>query len=640
MRKKIKLPIVALFSCLVLTGLGSCGTTTTSNEDTSQVSGETTSEVTSEVTSEETTSDVVITGNVVIGAVENGTVVADITSGEVGSTVTLTVTADAGYSIGEVKANEVALTAVEEGKYTFDLVEGDNNVTASFLQDVNLTLDVDSVAIDEIGKTAVITATPVGSDEVVTWTALDESVVSLSVSEDGNTCTVTNLQGGTTVVTAKLGTVEKMVTVNCSSYGDVRASYKIFTADGTEQLEVKGFYNAIEEIYSGDYVDVDQMYITSDEDTSSVLYLKDCNYAYNYITKDGTYHGLDDNENITNGKSNWFGSYQTVLGIDNQTDYSMYQSSGGSAGHFLARPTNFDASMFSDGYTGYSNAGNPGTNIWSGWRGSLYSAAITTAEFVTWSDPYSWNEMDLTFDLNDSLLTPSYNEDQGTFAQIYLGSSYRMQNIYGVFFDAGTMDSCSSLEDGATKDIFTFEDKINLSGGVATQDFSTERAIGTTSIGQATWDSFNKCWTFPDVSVELNVLISYTGEDSSDLTANYTRTYEISGYDGLDKVDSVSYLADYGEALERSGASERSIYGVSLTPDWVGHSIADITNGSSWTNVVQTTSRAYNIDGTDQNLQFTAGRTVNGANQIGLYGSDCLTASTDKDDQSVFNFMY
>ncbi|MDD4532164.1 MAG: hypothetical protein PHW22_01860, partial [Bacilli bacterium] len=131
-----------------------------------------------------------------------------------------------------------------------------------------------------------------------------------------------------------------------------------------------------------------------------------------------------------------------------------------------------------------------------------------------------------------------------------------------------------------------------------------------------------------------------TGEDANDTAANYTRNYEISGYKGLDKVNSVSYLADYGETLERSSSSERSIYGISLTPNWVGHAIADLTNGSSWTNVIQTTSSAYNIDGSDQNLQFTAGRTVNGGNQLGVYGSDCLNVTTDKNDQSVFNFIY
>jgi hypothetical protein len=642
MRKKFKLPIVVLFSCLIATSLGACDTTSTtsitSEDETSQVVEQTTSaEATSE---EETTSVVVITGTVAVAALENGTIVPDITSGEIGTIVTLTVTPDEGYSIGEVKANDVSLTEDEDGNFCFALIEGENEVTGTFAQIASLSLDKTAVEIDEVGTTAVVVATPVGSSEAVIWTALDETIVSLAVSEDTNTCTITSLQGGSTVVKATLGSIEKMVTVQCSSYGDVRTSYTIFDADGVEQSQVKGFYNALDIIYSGDFAAVDGLYVTAADDTETVLYVKDAGYAYNYINKEGTYYGVDSNDNITNGKSGWFGSYQTVLGIDNQTEFSMYQNTGDSSGKFLARPTNFDSAMFSDGYTGYSNAGNPGTNIWSGWRSSLYSAAITTVEFVTWADPYSWNEMDLSFDLSDSLLTPSYNAEQGTFAQIYLGSSFQMQNLYGVYFDAGTMDSCSDLVDGATRGIYTFEDKIVQSGGLSAQQFDTTRAIGTTEIGQASWDAFNKCWSFPDVTVELNVLISYTGEDANDAAANYTRNYEISGFNGVDKVASVSYLADYGSALARSSSSERSIYGVSLTPDWVGHAIADITNGSSWTNVVQSTSMAYNIDGTDQNLQFTAGRTVNGGNQTGLYGSDCVTASTNKNDQSVFDFIY
>ena len=642
MRKKFKLPIVVLFSCLIVTSLGACdtaGTTSnTSKGETSQVIEQTTS--TEATSTEEVTSVAIISGTVAISALENGAISADVTSGEIGTIVTLTVTPNEGYSIEEVKANDVSLTKNVDGKYSFALIEGENVVTGTFAQIATLSLDKETVAIDEIGKTAVVVATPQGSSEAVTWSTLDETVVSLSVSDDSNTCIITSLQGGTTIVKATLGSVEKMVTVQCSSYGDVRTAYKVFDADGVEQSEVKGFYNAVDFIYSGDLAAVNGLYITAVDDTDTILYVKDSGYSFNYLTKEGTYHGLDSNDNITNGKSNWFASYQTVLGIDNQTDYSMYQSSGSAAGTFITRPTNFDSSMFSDGYTGYSNAGNPGANIWSGWRSSLYSASITSAEFVTWADAYSWNEMDLSFDLSDSLLTPSYNSEQGTFAQIYLGSSYRLQNIYGVYFDAGTINSCSALVDGATRGIYTFEDKVVQSGGLAAQQFDTTRAVGTTAIGEAHWNAFNKCWTFPDVSVELNVLVSYTGENSSDEAANYTRNYEISGYNGVDKVSSVSYLADYGQALARGAANERSIYGVSLTPDWVGHSVADITNGSSWTNVVQSTSLAYNIDGTDQNLQFTAGRTVNGGNQVGIYGSDCLTVSTNKNDQSVFDFIY
>jgi len=638
MRKKFKLPIAVLFSCLITTGLGACNNTlpTSSEQGTSQVT-----EVSSSlVTSVEQTSDVVLTGTVTISNVENGSIAADVTSGKVGTLITLTVTPDEGYSVKEIKANNAVLTANDKGFYSFTLAEGENIVTGSFIQDVTLSLDTETLTLDEIGKAGTINATVAGSDEMVVWSALDETVVSLKASADGKTCTVTNLKGGSTVVTATLGSLKKMVTVNCSSYGDLRKVYKVFAEDGTEKAEVKGLYSAIDELYTGDLAGEDKLYITAADDTDTVVYAKNNSYSYNYVTKEGTYHGLDENANINEGKSNWFSSYQTALKIDTQTDYSMYQSSGGSAGSFIARPTNFSSSMFSDNYTGYSTAGDPGANIWSGWRSSLYSAAITTAEFVTWADPYNWNEMDLTFDLSSSALTPSYNAAQGTFAQIYLGSSYRMQNIYGVFFDAGTMDSCSSLEDGAKRSIFTFSDKIVQVSGLTAQKFDTERTVGTTAIGEATWDAFNKCWKFPEVSVELNVLISYTGEDANDTATNYTRNYEISGYKGLEKVSSVSYLADYGGALERSASSERSIYGISLTPDWVGHAIPDLTNGSSWTNVIQTTSNAYNIDGSDQNLQFTAGRTVNGGNQLGVYGSDCLNVTTDKNDQSVFNFAY
>lgn len=137
MRKKFKLPIVVLFSCLITASLGACNNTptTTSEKETSQVIEESTSPVTSV---EETTSDVVLTGTVAISNVENGSIVADITSGEIGTVVTLTVTPDEGYSIKEVKANDVVLTANDKGLFTFALVEGENVVTGSFVQDISL----------------------------------------------------------------------------------------------------------------------------------------------------------------------------------------------------------------------------------------------------------------------------------------------------------------------------------------------------------------------------------------------------------------------------------------------------------------------------------------------------------------------
>lgn len=58
-----------------------------------------------------------------------GTVTADKANGEVGDTITLTITANEGYTVKEVKANDVVLTGPT---YSFVLVEGENTVSVEF----------------------------------------------------------------------------------------------------------------------------------------------------------------------------------------------------------------------------------------------------------------------------------------------------------------------------------------------------------------------------------------------------------------------------------------------------------------------------------------------------------------------------
>jgi len=69
---------------------------------------------------------------ITVGAVENGTVTVDKASAEAGEIVTVTVTANEGYEIGEVKANDELLTG-ENGVYTFT-VTGATEITATFTE--------------------------------------------------------------------------------------------------------------------------------------------------------------------------------------------------------------------------------------------------------------------------------------------------------------------------------------------------------------------------------------------------------------------------------------------------------------------------------------------------------------------------
>ena len=252
----------------------------------------------------------------------------------------------------------------------------------------------------------------------------------------------------------------------------------------------------------------------------------------------------------------------------------------------------------------------------------------------------------MTWDLSDSQLMPSYNENQGVFAQIYIGSSNKIQKIAGMYFDAGTMEECLKLEDGATKEIYTFDETLNIAGGLTQSGFG-QRTIGETAIGEAVWDAFNKVWTFPDFEVRIVNEIYFKGEYAEDTDANYFRNYHVSGIKNDEVVETVDYTFTCENAAydqTRANSQERTIYGATLTPNYGNGILPDITCGAKWLNLKQGESIA--VPGTGftttlySNLQFFEGRTVNGANQLGLLGADCLTGYLDANNQSIFNFEY
>lgn len=75
------------------------------------------------------------TATVAIVEPQNGTISADITSGNVGDTVALTVKANTFYVITTVVVDDTTIAASEDGLYRFVLVEGENIVSATFTLD-------------------------------------------------------------------------------------------------------------------------------------------------------------------------------------------------------------------------------------------------------------------------------------------------------------------------------------------------------------------------------------------------------------------------------------------------------------------------------------------------------------------------
>ena len=118
---KAKSIYAVLASLMLTTGLVACG------PETNPTGGNTEGGITSSPT---TQAPEVKKGTVVLSFDNNqGTVTADKTNGDVGQTVTLTITPNEGYEIDSVKANDKVLSGTT---YSFKLVEGENNVEVTF----------------------------------------------------------------------------------------------------------------------------------------------------------------------------------------------------------------------------------------------------------------------------------------------------------------------------------------------------------------------------------------------------------------------------------------------------------------------------------------------------------------------------
>ncbi len=118
---KAKSIYAVLASLMLTTGLVACG------PETNPTGGNTEGGIQSNPT---TQAPEVKKGTVVLSFDNSqGTVTADKTNGDVGQTVTLTITPNEGYEIDSVKANDKVLSGTT---YSFKLVEGENNVEVTF----------------------------------------------------------------------------------------------------------------------------------------------------------------------------------------------------------------------------------------------------------------------------------------------------------------------------------------------------------------------------------------------------------------------------------------------------------------------------------------------------------------------------
>jgi hypothetical protein len=420
------------------------------------------------------------------------------------------------------------------------------------------------------------------------------------------------------------------------------ATYNLFSDTNENRGTYNGLYGAVDQMF------VDQMNTGShinktNSNDSSFVY--DSKYAYNYVTKDGNYYGFEDNENVNEAKSKWWSTYVKDLAIYTQNNTSLLNTSLTSTEFgWQVRQTDFDVTN-TDNSGGFqdSNGGNPNEN-WAGWQASIYKPGISVAQYVGWADNAAGslapeqlrNNFKFEYDLSNSTMKPSQNNNQPTIGDLWVGSSYvpvvdstsgkLVPYLTGVTFNAGTVDSTKDLEDGAKCNMKLFYEELSLVNGL-TSVTKKERTYGE-EVGAATWNKTKGVWEFDNtLMINMNIVTDMTSPFSITTTASYgDKTSEL-----VTTFDKVMKASEF-----------RLTYGVNYTPDISTNNrkINDITCGGYWKNVVQKSASAYYNNTYLRDIGFMKGRVVNGARQIGIYGSDVCSVTLNNENQPVFNFIY
>ena len=465
----------------------------------------------------------------------------------------------------------------------------------------------------------------------------DSSIASYKI--ENGVITITPKKNGKYMLTFAIDNgykLEKTFTLNIRAV----SNYNLFNSTGENKGTYTGLYAAIDQLFvdgleSGSYIN------KVDSNDSSFEY--DSNLPYNYLTKDGQYYGFDDNENVENGKAKWWSTNINDLSLYTQNSASLLNTSITSAQFgWIARQADF-TSTNTDGNGGYQAGQGSPDSTWSGWQASVYKPGISVAEYVGWADnnagteyPNQYrNNFKFEYDLSNSTMKPSNNANQPTIADIWVGSSYANiksgddkipSYLTGVTFNAGTSEANKDLANGTSRNMYLFYEELPIASGL-TSNVSNDRTYGD-AVGTATWNKEKGVWEFNDV-LKLNMNIVTDG--TSNFTLLTSATYGSK---------ETSFTKEFSSVLDAS--TFRLIYGINYTPDIKTNSrkVNDITNGGNWKNVVQKNASAY-LDSTYlRDLGFLKGRVINGARQIGIYGSDVCSVSKNASDEPIFNFIY
>jgi len=172
-------------------------------------------------------------------AITNGIVEVDRTEAAEGETITVTVTANEGYEIGEVKANDEVLTG-ENGVYTFT-VTADTTVTATFEKEVVAltgSIRLRSAALNLLDKVSIIYRC---SDDLVETKPEDVAERGVMLFDSAEKAATKNIKDATEIVLVEWNETEEI--------------YKGFTEGiDARDMDVSRFAVAYLKLVDGTYI--------------------------------------------------------------------------------------------------------------------------------------------------------------------------------------------------------------------------------------------------------------------------------------------------------------------------------------------------------------------------------------------------
>ncbi len=406
-------------------------------------------------------------------------------------------------------------------------------------------------------------------------------------------------------------------------------NYNLYDETDTLILSTTSLYEAIDEMYVLNLAEGSHI---KDVKTENIVYQMNTS-QYAVVNKQGITNVFDYNTNITNGYADRVDNLVEELNLYTQNDASILQTTTNANNYygFYTRPHNFDVTN-TDEAGGYHSGSNP-NKTWMGWQASVYKSAVSVAQYVSWADVDAvGNQFMLEYDLTNSKMTPSKNANQSVRGDIWLGTSsgVDVNKMYGISFDAGTIESNKDLVDGTTKEWDIYVELFSLEGGLTVCNPIEREVIG--SVGKAVWNKSSNTWVH-DFNVKLELDVDFV---TSGTNRNLEKIeFRVTSNDEIQKFEFIS------SGQEISIKELRLTYGVNYTPDIVTNNrcVPDITNGATWYGLAQVNSARYYEGEFIGTLGFLEGRQQNDARQVGIYGSDVSSVKL-MNESCIFSFRY